>query len=140
MRLRASIVAGIVVAGVAAAALPARAAAASCGFPKASWTAKAPEKLGLDADKLQEALDYATSRSSESVLVIRHGCLAGGSRLDALTSGMEHEGWSMTKSVTALVVGRAVTLGKLNIDRPIGRLFPEADGPMRASRPGSSFR
>jgi CubicO group peptidase (beta-lactamase class C family) len=61
------------------------------------------------------------------MLVIRHGCLAGASRLDALTSTMQLDGWSMTKSVTALLVGRAVALGKLDIDRPIARFFPEAD-------------
>ena len=33
----------------------------------------------------------------------------------------------MTKSVTSMVVGRAVTLGLLDIDRPIGVLYPEAD-------------
>jgi CubicO group peptidase (beta-lactamase class C family) len=128
MRLRASIVAAVLVAGIIGVALPAHArAAVSCGFPRQTWTAKAPGKLGLDAAKLQDAIDYATSRSSESLLVIRHGCLAGSSRLDSVTAEQQHEGWSMTKSVTALVVGRAVTLGKLNIDRPIGHLFPEAD-------------
>ncbi len=33
----------------------------------------------------------------------------------------------MTKSVTALLAGRAVTLGKLDIDKSIARYFPEAD-------------
>jgi CubicO group peptidase (beta-lactamase class C family) len=33
----------------------------------------------------------------------------------------------MTKSVTSLVVGRAVTLGLVDIDRPIAALYPEAD-------------
>jgi CubicO group peptidase (beta-lactamase class C family) len=37
------------------------------------------------------------------------------------------DGWSMTKAVTAMVVGRAVTLHKFDIDKPIGPLFPEAD-------------
>ena len=83
--------------------------------------------LRLDADKLQSALDFATQHTSATVLVLRHGCLAGASRLDALTSKVPLDGWSMTKSVTALLVGRAVTLGKLDIDRPIARLFPEAD-------------
>ena len=44
-----------------------------------------------------------------------------------MTSKVKLDGWSMTKSVTALVVGRAVTLGKLDIDRPIASLYPEAD-------------
>ena len=121
------IVASIVVAGLVATSVPAHAGSASCGFPKAGWSAQSPERLGLHAAKLQDALDFATQHSSESVLVIRHGCLAGASRLDPVTSELQIDGWSMTKSVTALLTGRAVTLGKLNIDKPIGPLFPEAD-------------
>lgn len=127
MRLKAGIVASVVVACMLAGSAPARAASHSCGFPKATWAAKAPKRLGLDAIKLQDALDFATLHSSESVLVIRHGCLAGSSRLDAVTSELQLDGWSMTKSVTALLVGRAVALHKLDIDQPIGRYFPEAD-------------
>ncbi|HYZ91146.1 MAG TPA: serine hydrolase [Actinomycetota bacterium] len=122
-----SIAAALVIAGVVATTLPAQAGPASCGVPKSSWTARAPARLGLDPEKLQEALDFATTHSSETVLVFRRGCLAGASRLDPVTSELTIDGWSMTKSVTALLVGRAVTLGRLNIDRPIGPLFPEAD-------------
>jgi CubicO group peptidase (beta-lactamase class C family) len=83
--------------------------------------------VGLDAAKLQDALDFATQHLSESVLVLRHGCLAGASRLDPITSQVQMDGWSMTKAVTAMVVGRAVTLHRFDIDRPIAHLFPEAD-------------
>jgi CubicO group peptidase (beta-lactamase class C family) len=127
MRLKVAIVSVLVAAVLAGGALPAHARSASCGFPGATWKAQSSESLGLDAAKLQEALDFATTHSSASVLVLRHGCLAGASRLDPVTSDLQIDGWSMTKSVTALAVGRAVTLGKLNIDKPIGPLFPEAD-------------
>jgi CubicO group peptidase (beta-lactamase class C family) len=106
---------------------PARAAEASCGFPSSSWTARAPSRLGLDAPKLQDALDWATQHASGTVLVIRHGCLAGSTRLDPLTAQVPLDGWSMTKAVTALVVGRAVTMHSFDIDKPIAPLFPEAD-------------
>jgi CubicO group peptidase (beta-lactamase class C family) len=98
-----------------------------CGFPGRTWTSRPPSSVHLDPAKLQAALDFATQHTSATVLVVRHGCLAGASRLDALTSTVQLDGWSMTKSVTALVTGRAVTLGKLDIDRPIAPLFPEAD-------------
>jgi len=99
----------------------------SCADPAAAWEARAPETLGLDAAKLQDAFDFATVHSSQSVLVIRHGCLAGSSRLDPVFAETALDGWSMTKSVTALLAGRAVTLGLLDVDAPIGPLFPEAD-------------
>jgi CubicO group peptidase (beta-lactamase class C family) len=105
---------------------PAR-ASADCGTPGAAWSSAAPADVGLDAVRLQEALDWATQHQSFSVAVVRHGCLAGASMLDPVTAGMQHHGWSMTKSVTSMVVGRAVTLGLLDIDAPIGPLFPEAD-------------
>jgi CubicO group peptidase (beta-lactamase class C family) len=102
-------------------------AASGCGFPGRTWAKRAPSAVHLDAAKLQDALDFASQHTSVTVLVLRHGCLAGASRLDAITSKVKVDGWSMTKSVTALVTGRAVTLGKLDIDRPIAKLVPEAD-------------
>ncbi|MEX2394523.1 MAG: serine hydrolase [Actinomycetota bacterium] len=133
--MKKGVVAALVVIGLLTVVAPAESAPASCGFPKAAWTAREPKRLGLDAAKLQEALDFATEHASQSMLVIRHGCLAGASRLDALFGDQQLDGWSMTKSVTALVVGRAVTLGKLNIDAPIGRYFPEADSKHSALTP-----
>ena len=134
MKIRTCLLATLTVAAMLTSA-KAQAAPASCGFPKTSWTARAPERLGLDAARLQDAFDFATEHRSQSVVVVRHGCLAGSSRLDALTGQQKLEGWSMTKAVTALVVGRAVTLGKFDIDKPIGPLYPEADKAHKALTP-----
>ena len=60
-------------------------AVASCGYPGKSWERRAPGRLGLDPARLRQALDFATTRNSASVAVYRHGCLAGESRLDAVT-------------------------------------------------------
>jgi CubicO group peptidase (beta-lactamase class C family) len=81
----------------------------------------------MDAARLQEALDWATMHTSFSVAVVRRGCLVGQSRLDPVTAAQPVDGWSMTKSVTSMVVGRAVTLGLFDIDQPLAALFPEAD-------------
>jgi CubicO group peptidase (beta-lactamase class C family) len=59
--------------------------------------------------------------------VIRHGCIAGWTRLDRTTSEIALDGWSMTKSVTSMLVGRAVTMGLFDIDRPLSTWIPEAD-------------
>jgi CubicO group peptidase (beta-lactamase class C family) len=103
------------------------AGAATCGYPGKAWEKRSPADLKLHDARLQEALDWATTHTSGSVAVYRHGCLAGASRLDAVTGEMQFDGWSMTKSVTAMVVGRAVTLRKLDVERPLARLYPEAD-------------
>lgn len=102
-------------------------AAPPCGFPGEAWGTASPTSVALDATKLQSAMDWATLHQSHSVLVIRHGCLAGSTRLDPVTSNVSLDGWSMTKSVTSMLVGRAVTMGALDIDAPIGRYIPEAD-------------
>jgi CubicO group peptidase (beta-lactamase class C family) len=123
-RLRALTILAIAVA-VAWPAAPA--SAASCADPGLSWQRRAAGELSMDAGRLQQALDWATTHTSATVAVYRHGCLAGESRLDPLTSQVPLDGWSMTKSVTSMVVGRAVTLGLLDIDSPIGLMYPEAD-------------
>jgi CubicO group peptidase (beta-lactamase class C family) len=81
----------------------------------------------MDAAKLQDALDFATIHTGATVAVYRHGCLVGEGRLDALTADQPLDGWSMTKSVTSMIVGRAMTLGLFDIDEPIGDHVPEAD-------------
>lgn len=104
----------------------------SCDDPATAWTVRSPEEVGFDPVRLQEALDWATLHTSFSVAVVRHGCLVATSRLDPVTGDLALNGWSMTKSVTAMLVGRAVTLGLLDIDEPIVGLYPEADGAHRS--------
>lgn len=127
-------IAVIAAASLAALALAAPAGAASkgtgpggCGDPGAAWQSRAPEALDLSATRLQEALDWANTHTSASVAIYRRGCLAGESRLDAITRDRPMDGWSMTKSVTAMLVGRAYTLGRLRVNQPLRTLYPEAD-------------
>lgn len=98
-----------------------------CATPDGDWQRLDPAALDLDAAQLQDALDWANLHMGLSVVVYRHGCMAAQSRLDSMTANVPMDGWSMTKSITALLVGRAVTLGLLKLDEPIGRLYPEAD-------------
>jgi CubicO group peptidase (beta-lactamase class C family) len=133
--LRRSICLGVAAVSVLAAVPRPGPAATGCSAPRKSWTSAAPAAVGLDPVKLQDAFDWATTHQSLSVLVVRHGCLAGSSRLDPATSLAPLDGWSMTKSVTSMLVGRAVTLGILNLDTPIGRWIPEADAVHAALTP-----
>jgi CubicO group peptidase (beta-lactamase class C family) len=107
---------------------PGPAATSWCsGFPGKSWFKTTPVNVDMDAYKLQDAMDWATQHASLSVLVVRHGCLAGWTRLDRLIAEQPLNGWSMTKSVTSMVVGRAVTMGLFDIDAPLSTWIPEAD-------------
>lgn len=102
-------------------------AATTCSTPGAKWSTALPAAVALDEAKLQRAMDWATMHASLSVLVVRHGCLAGASRLDPVTAETALDGWSMTKSVTSMLVGRAVTMGLFDIDKPLSTWIPEAD-------------
>ncbi len=120
---------------IVAAALVAPAPAAaqtptSCAEPTAAgWVRLAPERLGFDAAKLQDAIDYGTSANGFSIRVYRNGCLVGVDRAYALNRDNRFESWSLAKSIVSLVFGRAMTLGLISPDDPVGALLPEADKP-----------
>jgi CubicO group peptidase (beta-lactamase class C family) len=81
----------------------------------------------MDATKLQDAIDYGTANLGFAVRVYRHGCLVGEDRLASLNRNQTFESYSMAKSVTALLFGRAMTLRLISPDDPVGSLVPEAD-------------
>lgn len=87
----------------------------------------APESVGLDGAALAEAVNFATSRNAASVRILRHGYLVATSGLDTLTATVPNNLWSTTKGVTSLLTGRAIALGKLQLDDPISLYVPEAD-------------
>lgn len=82
---------------------------------------------GTDAAALTDALRFANQGLSQSIRVYRHGCLAGQGGYEAQYDNVGINLWSATKGVTSLVVGRAITMGRLGLDDPIGRYLPEAD-------------
>ena len=111
-----------------AAAAPAS-AAKRCAEPAKEWERATPAEAGMDAAKLQEAIDYGTTQSSYAIRVYRHGCLVGEDRQAPLNRDAKYESWSMAKSVTSMVFGRAMTLRLISPDDPVGSLVTEADGP-----------
>jgi len=108
------------------AAAPAE-AAKSCAEPGGDWQRATPGEAGMDAAKLQEALDYGSTNLSFAVRVYRHGCLVGEDRLAATNRNQTYESYSMAKSVTSLIFGRAMTLRGISPDDPVGALVTEAD-------------
>lgn len=94
-----------------------------CDEPGSSWPESDPASLGLDPAKLQEAVDFAMTRRTREIHVFRAGCHVAGAAID---EEMLHESYSVAKSVTSLLVGRAVHLGLLEVDDTVGEWFPEA--------------
>lgn len=110
----------------ALAAAPAQ-AAKTCSEPGSNWQTATPAEAGMDAGKLQAAVEYGTSQLSFAVRVYRHGCLVASDRLAPLNRNSQFESWSMAKSITSMIFGRAMTLGLISPDDPLGSLLPEAD-------------
>ena len=81
----------------------------------------------MDAEKLQAAIDYGTTRQSFAVRVFRHGCLVAEDRGAPASAGQRYQSWSMAKSMTALVFMRAMTKRLISPEDPLGALIPEAD-------------
>ena len=50
-------------------------AAKSCPEPEADWQRATPAEAGMDAAKLQDAMDYGSTQLSFAVRVYRRGCL-----------------------------------------------------------------
>jgi CubicO group peptidase (beta-lactamase class C family) len=84
----------------------------------------------MDAAKLQDAMDNGSSQLSFAVArVPPRGAWWRRTAKPPVNRTQTYENWSMAKSVTALIFGRAMTLGLISPDDPVGALFPEADKP-----------
>ncbi len=99
----------------------------TCPEPDAEWNRATPEEAGMDAAKLQDAIDYGSTQASFAIRVYRGGCLVGEDRLAEQNRNSRYQSWSMAKSVTSMIFGRAMTLGLMSPDDPVGSLVPEAD-------------
>ena len=89
--------------------------------------ARDPEvEAGMDAAKLQDALDDGTANLGFAVRVYRNGCLVGEDRAAPANGNTTFESWSMAKSMTSLVYGRAMSMG-FSPEDPVGSLVLKAD-------------
>ncbi|MGH2838843.1 MAG: serine hydrolase domain-containing protein [Thermoleophilaceae bacterium] len=99
----------------------------TCPEPDAEWNRATPDEAGMDTAKLQDAIDYGSTQASFAIRVYRGGCLVGEDRLVNQNRNSQYQSWSMAKSVTSMIFGRAMTLGLMSPDDPVGSLVPEAD-------------
>ena len=118
----------IAAAALGAGAQPA-AAATSCPEPGADWQRATPAQAGMDAARLQDAMDYGSTQLSFAVRVYRRGCLVGEDRLAPVNRTQQYESYSMAKSITSVLFGRAMQQGLIGPDDPVGSLVTEADRP-----------
>jgi CubicO group peptidase (beta-lactamase class C family) len=110
-------------------AAPAQAAAKRCGEPGSRWQRATPRQAGMDPAKVRAAIDYGTVNAGFAVRVYRHGCLVGEDSVNPESRSGRSESWSLAKSVTAMVFGRAMTQDLVSRHDRIGGLITEADRP-----------
>ncbi|MFD3702067.1 serine hydrolase domain-containing protein [Nocardia sp. NPDC058658] len=105
---------------------PAAAAQARCAeaAPGAAPERRAPAEVGMDDAAVAAAIEFGVGAKAHAIQVYRHGCLVAD---HSPTGDLPMPLFSASKGVTAVAVGRAVTLGYFGVDDPIGRFFPEAD-------------
>lgn len=114
-----------VVLGLLAAAVPAS-AARQCALPGPGEPYKSvpAERLDLDPGPIRRLRALAEARGSITSGIYRHGCLVAESDYGA---NQRFESFSAAKSVTAMVALRAMSLGMLSADDPMGAHITEAD-------------
>ena len=114
----------LICAALAGAALGAEAgpaaAAVSCPEPGQNWQRATPAQAGMDAAKLQDAMDYGSTQLSFAVRVYRRGCLVAEDRGAPVNRTQKYESYSMAKSIMSAVFGRAMQLGWIGPDDPVG--------------------
>ncbi|MCW5556933.1 MAG: serine hydrolase [Verrucomicrobiae bacterium] len=94
------------------------------------WPVVAPEEVGLDSAALAEMLDYAREQNIpvHSIQILRHGKLALDAYFYPYRDGMRHDVASVTKSVTATLVGIAIDKGYLkDVRQPVLSFFPSRE-------------
>ena len=74
-------------------------------------------------------MDYGSANTGFAVRVYRRGCLVAEDRSANARRDEKFESYSMAKSVTAMMFGRAMELGLIDPEDPVGSLVPEADRP-----------
>lgn len=87
----------------------------------------APEDVGVDGAAVRATIDELSNPLTHSFRIYRRGCLIGETQRDLTTATVPAQLFSMTKSVVSLAVGRAITMGRLGLDDPIGRFLPDLD-------------
>ncbi|HEX4157260.1 MAG TPA: serine hydrolase [Rhizomicrobium sp.] len=118
----------------AAAAVPAE---ATIIWPTAGWSTSTPEAQGIDSAVLADALQQIHARHIpiHSLLIERHGKIVLDTYFYPFADNRTHNVYSVTKSVTSMLVGIAMAEHRLNdLNAPVYPLLAMAssDDPRKA--------
>lgn len=93
-----------------------------------------PEAQGVSSAKIREYLEAADRqvKSMHSFMLVRHGHVVAEAWWQPESADKPHVLWSLSKSFTSTAVGLAVAEGKLSVDDPVLKFFPD-DAPPEPS-------
>lgn len=125
----AALCAGLLTAALALGGVPATAGPSGLSGPRTvdGWPVRTPSSLGLRAGALSAGAEDAKALDSTCFAVLRNGRLALEKNWQ-LERDVAREVFSITKSVTATLVGIAVRDGDLRLDDPVSTYVPEWRG------------
>jgi CubicO group peptidase (beta-lactamase class C family) len=102
----------------------------SAYWPTSGWQVSTPEEQGMDSGLLAEALDFLQEQDDyevHSLLVIRNGYIVTDAYFYPFAEGIMHNIFSVTKSVTATLIGIALDQGYIeSVEQPVLGFFPES--------------
>lgn len=96
-------------------------------WPGATWRTSSPEAQGLDSTSLSKAFAYIRLHELpiHSLLIVRNGYVVLDAYFFPYAKGERHDVASVTKSVTATLIGLAIGKGNINsVEQPIATFFP----------------
>lgn len=93
-----------------------------------------PESQGVDSAGIRDFIETANRevQSMHSFMLVRHGQVIAEAWWAPEAADKPHVLWSLSKSFTSTAVGFAVAEGKLSIDDPVLKFFPD-DAPAEPS-------
>ncbi|MDZ7678197.1 MAG: serine hydrolase [Acidimicrobiales bacterium] len=94
-------------------------------WPVPEWSTIDPAAAGVDAETLDELAARAESAGSDCLVVSRDGQLVGEWYWNGTGPDSERESFSVTKSITSILVGIAQDQGHLDIDQPASDYIDE---------------
>lgn len=93
-------------------------------FPGAEWEETTPESVGLDQNRLNEAVEILATRvgrdGANRLVIVRHGKIVWKGPESDQRQGV----WSMTKSFTSTVAGVLIEDKKCSLDTKISDVLP----------------
>jgi CubicO group peptidase (beta-lactamase class C family) len=98
------------------------------GWPTLGWPTSAPEAQGIDSGKLADALEQIRAKKIpiHSLLIERHGYIVLDSYFYPFADNEAHNAYSVTKSVTASLIGIALREHRLgDLNAPVLSFFPD---------------